>query len=54
MKKLFLTDDSFYLGDIGYDHESGWSIPRNVRKVEFEDGTILINENFDPNWEYPT
>lgn len=51
MKKLKLFDGSVIEGEIGYDPASGdWSIPSNVKQVEFEDGTILENPNFEvPN-----
>jgi hypothetical protein len=47
MKKFKLFDDSQIESELGYDHLIGWAIPENVQSVEFENGTILINENFD-------
>lgn len=47
MKKLKLFDDKILEGDLGHDNQTGWSIPNDVQSVEFEDGTILINENFN-------
>lgn len=47
MKKLNLFNGTFENVDIGYDAITGWSIPNDVQSVEFEDGTILINENFN-------
>lgn len=47
MKKLKLFDDKILEGELGYDNQIGWSIPNDVQSVEFEDGTILINPNFD-------
>jgi hypothetical protein len=47
MKKLKLLDGTILESDIGHDPVTGWSIPNNVRSIEFEDGTILENQNFD-------
>jgi len=47
MKKLTLFDDSIIDGEIGYDHVTGWAIPSNVKQVEFEDGSILQNPDFN-------
>lgn len=50
MKKLTLFDNSIVESEIGYDHVTGWAIPSNVKQVEFEDGTILENPNYEaPN-----
>lgn len=49
MKKLTLFDNSILETEIGYDQLTGWAIPSNVKQVEFEDGTVLENENFDEN-----
>jgi len=46
MKKLILDDDSILESEIGFDSINGWSIPKNVKEVEFEDGTIFKNPNF--------
>ena len=48
MKKLITFDNLILESDLGYDPATGWSIPNNVRSVEFEDGTLLENPNFDP------
>lgn len=47
MKKLTLFDNSIVDGEIGHDHTNGWAISNDVKSVEFEDGTILENPNFD-------
>ncbi len=47
MKKLTLFDDSIIETEIGYDHFTGWAISSNVKQVEFEDGTILENPDFE-------
>lgn len=47
MKKIVLYDDSVVETEIGYDHINGWAIPPNVKEVEFEDGTILENPDFE-------
>lgn len=47
MKKIKLFDGKILDGELGHDNQTGWSIPNDVQSVEFEDGTILINENFD-------
>lgn len=47
MKKLKLFDGKIIDGDLGHDSITGWSIPSDVQSVEFEDGRILINENFN-------
>jgi len=46
MKKLTMFDDSIREGEIGYDHVNGWAIPPDVKSVEFENGTILVNPDF--------
>lgn len=46
MKKLTLFDDSIIETEIGFDHHIGWTISSNVKKVEFEDGSILNNPDF--------
>ncbi len=47
MKKLKQFDGKILEGELGHDNQTGWSIPNDVQSVEFEDGTILINENFN-------
>lgn len=47
MKKLKLFDGKILEGELGYDSQTGWSIPNDVQSVEFEDGTVLINPDFD-------
>ncbi len=47
MKKIKLFDGKILDGDLGHDNKTGWSIPNDVQSVEFEDGTVLINENFE-------
>lgn len=47
MKKLNMYDGVVVDSELGYDNQIGWSIPNDVQSVEFEDGTILINPNFD-------
>lgn len=52
MKKLTLFDDSIIEGEIGFDHVTGWAISSNIKKVEFEDGTIIENKDFNPNLQF--
>lgn len=47
MKTLLMFDGTVQQSEIGYDHLTGWSIPSDVVTVEFEDGTVLANPNFD-------
>lgn len=47
MKKLNLFNNLIIDGEIGFDHATGWAIRKDVKSVEFEDGTILINPDFD-------
>lgn len=42
MKKLYFKDGSIIESEIGYNPETGWAIPLNVTKVEFEDGTKFV------------
>jgi len=46
MKKLTLSDNSIIETELGYDPVTGWAISSNIKKVEFEDGTILENSNY--------
>ncbi len=47
MKKIKLFDSTTLDIDLGFDNQTGWSIHSDVQSVEFEEGTILINENFN-------
>jgi hypothetical protein len=47
MKKLKLFDGKILEGELGHDNQTGWSIPNDVQSVEFEDGKVLINPDFD-------
>lgn len=48
MKKLTLHDNSIIESEIGWDNiDHRWSIPLNVKTIEFEDGTILENPDFE-------
>lgn len=47
MKKLKLFDGKILESELGHDNQIGWLIPNDVQSVEFEDGTILINPDFD-------
>ena len=41
-----MFDDSIRVDELGYDHITGWALSSNIKKVEFEDGTILENPDF--------
>lgn len=49
MKKLKIGN-SIIETEIGYDQVNGWVVSPNVQEIEFEDGTILENPEYDPDW----
>lgn len=51
MKNIKLFDDSIIQGEIGWDNVNfKWLLPSNIKEVEFEDGTIIENPNYEaPN-----
>ena len=51
MKKLTMSDNSIVETELGFDQINGWSFPSNVKEAEFENGTIIQNDDYDPDFK---